>query len=107
MSETLSVEVVREGDCTTIVAAGLVDLRNTAELTQALDEASVDARRVVVDMRRAVYVDQATVRELARAAIALRQRGGGLSVLITQNTYPDHAIRFVGLKQLMDVCVED
>jgi anti-sigma B factor antagonist/stage II sporulation protein AA (anti-sigma F factor antagonist) len=78
--DALSLHVRRDGNATTIVAAGALDLASAAELRTAAYEASDGARDVVLDLRGLTFIDSSGLGTLLNLRGELRREGVGMLV---------------------------
>ena len=76
MNSTLDVDTRDESDSTVLLLAGDLDRTNASALTAAIMRCEeVHPARVVVDLRRLVFIDVAGLRALADAARRARSCG--------------------------------
>ncbi len=78
-SSPLAITVDRDGETTTIVVAGEVDLETSAALSDALDEV-VTARRITLDLTEVAYMDSTGLRAILVAKDDIERAGGTLEV---------------------------
>jgi anti-anti-sigma factor len=75
--------------------AGEVDLATSPQLLQALGEAQLDARLVVLDVREVTFVDSAGVHAILAAAVKARREGHRL-MLVRGPAHVDHVLALTG-----------
>lgn len=103
MTESAQISVREEDGAVEIIGGGSLLLWNSDELRDALQQASLHSGSVLVDLRRAIFVDTAIVQYLARSAVTLIKRGKRLRVIVAAGGHPKRALEISGLTSLMDV----
>lgn len=95
-------DVERRGDAVVARVEGDVDLSNSAELRQALEEAVVpDTLGVAVDLSRVEYVDSTGMTVLTTVAKGLVVRRQKLVVVVPQGSGVRRLLELVGIDRIV------
>ena len=104
MIDTVSVNTQQdESIAVTIDGIGTLDFSNYSDFRDKLESMSRESDRVIVDLRKADFIDTAVIQSLAKAAIALINRESRLVVLVEKTAYPYEVLKLSGFKQIMDI----
>lgn len=78
---------ISESDGARVVVAlsGEIDLSNAESLETAIDQATADAKDVVIDLTAVDFIDSRGLRLLKRASTAVAERGGTFAVVAPPN----------------------
>jgi anti-anti-sigma factor len=98
--DALTLDVRRDGNETTIVAAGALDLASAPELRSATYEASDGVRDVVLDLRGLTFIDSSGLGTLLNLRGELRREGVGM-VVDTEDGPIRRALESTGLGELL------
>jgi anti-anti-sigma factor len=90
----------------TIVGEGELTLYFAEQFKQALADAVATGNEIVVDLRKATFIDTAIVAALIQPAKKMLERGTRLKALVTDDGYPQYVLRIVGFADLMDIVAE-
>jgi len=106
MDDEAQISIIEKNGETIITGSGSLTFMNATKFGDELKQASLNADRVTVDLRSAVFIDSQIVQDLGRAAVALTKRGKRLRALFLETAYPLQVLKIVGFEEIMDVEVE-
>lgn len=106
MPEEAHVSIDNSGSTTTITADGTLSFTNSAEFGAKLKQASLNAEKVVVDLRLADFIDTQIIQDLGRAAVAMLKRGRRLKVMVLGSAYPTRVLKISGYEVIMDIEID-
>lgn len=90
----------------TIAGAGELNLYFADQFKQALADAVATGNEIVVDLRKATFIDTAIIAALIQPAKKMLERGSRLKALVTDGRYPQYVLKTVGFADLMDIVAE-
>lgn len=105
-AEDAQISVSEDSGKVTITGGGTLTFFNAGEFGEKLNDASLIAENVIVDLRPAVFIDTQIVQDLGRAAVVLLNRSKRLKVTIHDGAYPLRVLRISGFEEIMDIEVE-
>jgi anti-anti-sigma factor len=105
MEDSTSIVACQDENEDTITASGTLDLTHAEELNQLLWQATMSFDSVVVDLRKAMFIDTAILGCLATAGKAMLNKGKRLKLLVSAESHPAYVLRTVGFGQLMDISI--
>jgi anti-sigma B factor antagonist len=100
MAPTLTTEI---GPGPVVRAAGELDLSTAARLCHVI--ASVDARRVTIDLTELTFCDSTGLRALVGAVREIEIRGGRASVLVAADGMLERLLDMTGLGEFLSATV--
>jgi anti-anti-sigma factor len=99
--EPLRVRVERRDGTAIVAAEGELDLRSAETFRRRLEEAAVDADRVIVDVTGVSFIDSSGIAELVRAHQAARAAGRRLVVVRDPDTPIAHVLHRTGADEVL------
>lgn len=86
---------------------GALDIHTARELAPTLSQAVGDtSRQVVVDLRRATFMDSTLLGALAHAARQMRNQGRRMTLLILDGSAIDRLLEMSGLETAFEIVSE-
>jgi anti-anti-sigma regulatory factor len=101
--DVASITVIKESDKVIITGVGELDLRNSPEFSRALKSAVDSGLEVVVDFRRATFIDTAIIADLVPPGRAMLERNTRLKILVTADSHPEYVLATVRFDEFMDI----
>ncbi|MCC6442471.1 MAG: STAS domain-containing protein [Armatimonadetes bacterium] len=105
MSESKLIHISR-GDGTVIIEGrDALNYANSDALRDGLADAAASASKVIVDFRKAYFIDSAILEYLARTVRTMRETGGTLDIRVADKSQPLYILEVVGFPVLMKINV--